>query len=80
MRIVVKESSHNIRLYFPSAWMLNRWTAAAICREAEKHGVKIRHSQMRTFLKALKHYRRTHPEWVLVEVNGAKGEYVKVKL
>lgn len=80
MKIIVKESDHNIRLRLPSRWILNRVTAAAICREAEKHGVKISHSQMRTLIKALHQYRKTHPDWVLAEVTGAKGEHVLVKL
>ena len=80
MRIIVKESDHNIRLRFPSGWMLNRFTASAICREAGKHGVKISPSQMRALIKALHQYRKTHPDWVLAEVIGAKGEHVLVKL
>ena len=80
MRIIVKEGSHNIRLRFPSSWMLNRFTAAAVCREANKHGVKMSPSQMRILIKALNQYRKTHPDWVLAEVTGAKGEHVLVKL
>lgn len=80
MRIIVKESEHNIRLRFPSGLILNRFTAAAICREVGKYGVKISPRQMRMLIKALHRYRKTHPDWVLAEVTGAKGEHVLVKL
>ena len=80
MRIIVKESEHNIRLLFPSRLILNSFTAAAICREAEKYGVKISPRQMRVLIKALHHYRKTHPDWVLAEVTGANGEHVLVRL
>lgn len=35
MKIIVKEDEHNIRLRIPSGLVLNRFTAGAICREAE---------------------------------------------
>ena len=80
MKIIVKESNCNIRLRLPTGLILNRWSTAALCREAERHGVKISRSQMQALIKALNHYRRNHPDWVLAEVSGAKGEYVIVKI
>ena len=80
MRISVKEQAHNFNLRFPTGLVLNRLTAAAICKEAGKHGVTITYRQAVGFLKALHAYRRAHKEWVLVEVTGAKGEYVQIKL
>ena len=80
MKIVVKESNHNIRLRFPTGLILNGCTSAALCRAAGKHGVGITHGQMRTLIKALHRYRRSHPDWVLVEVSSTKGGYVQVKL
>lgn len=80
MRIIVKEENHNIRLSLPTGLLLNRCVAGAACREAEKHGVKITPRQMRALFKAIKDYRRTHPDWVLAEVHNADGEYVYVKL
>ena len=80
MKIIVKESNCNIRLRLPTGLILNRWSAAFLCREAEKHGMKFNPSQMLALIKALNHYRRSHPDWVLAEVSGAKGEYVIVKI
>lgn len=80
MKIIVKEAEHNIRLSLPTGLLLNRCVAGIACRKAEKHGVRISPQQMRALFKGLKDYRRTHPNWVLAEVEGAKGEYVLVKL
>ena len=80
MIIIVKESNRNISLRLPTGLILNRWSTAALCREAEKRGVKISPSQMQALIKALNHYRRSHPDWVLAEVSGAKGEYIIVKI
>ncbi len=35
---------------------------------------------MLAFARLLNRYRRSHPEWVLVEVESADGDYVKIKL
>ena len=80
MRIIIKGEGHHMRLRLPTGLLLNRFTATAICAEAEKHGVLIRRDQMQTIIKALHHYRRTHPDWVLVEASCADGDYVWVKL
>ena len=80
MKIIVRESKRNIHLRFPTGFVLNGCTAFALCREAKKHGVTLTYPQMRTLIKALRQYRKTHPDWALVEVRGAKGEYVQIKL
>lgn len=80
MELTVKEEAHNIHLRIPTGMLLNRGTAFALCPKAQKHGITITHRQAVEFLKALHDYRRTHKEWVLVEVKGAKGEYVQIKL
>ena len=80
MRISVKEAAHNFCLRLPTGLVLNRLTAGAICKEAKKHGVNITYRQAVRFLKALHAYRRDRKDWVLVEVNSAKGEYVQIKL
>lgn len=80
MRLTVKETDHNIHLGLPTGLLLNRVTAFAIARKAKKHGVSVTYRQMMALISALHAYRRTHEEWVLVEVTGAKGEYVQIKL
>ena len=80
MRIIAKGDDHNVHLRIPTGIAFNRFTAGAISKEAGKYGVKISPHQARTLIKALKEYRRTHPDWVLAEVYSADGEYVLVKL
>ena len=80
MKIVVKEDSRNFRLHLPTSLMLNRCVACAVCREVKKHEVKLNSRQLNRLFKVLKDYRKTHPDWVLVEVHGAKGEYVQISI
>ena len=80
MRIIVKEAENNIRLVIPTGLLLNRWVAGIACRQADKYGVRLSPQQMQALFKALKDYRRAHPDWVLAEVCSADGEYVLVKI
>ena len=80
MKIIVKEPNHHIRLQIPTGLAFNRFTAAAISKEAGKYGVKLSPHQARILIKTLKEYRKAYPDWVLVEVHSANGEYVCVKL
>ena len=80
MRIIARGEDHHVRLRIPTGLVFNRFTAAAISKEASKYGVKLSPHQARALIKTLKKYRRTHPDWVLAEVHGADGEYVFVKL
>lgn len=79
MKIIVKEPEHHIRLRIPTGLVFNRFTAAAISKEADKYGVKISIHQVRILMKVLKEYRKKHPDWVLAEVQSGDGEYVLVK-
>ena len=80
MRIIAKGEDYHVRLRIPTGLVFNRFTSAAIGKEAGKYGVKLSPRQVRILIKTLKEYRRTHPDWVLVEASGPKSEYVKVKL
>ena len=80
MKIIAKGDDYNVRLRIPTGLAVNRVTAAAISKEMCKYGVKIRPHQARILMNELKKYRRTHPDWVLAEVQSGDGEYVLVKL
>lgn len=80
MKIIAKGDDYNVRLRIPTGLVFNRFTAAAISKEMGKYGVKIRPHQARILMNELKKYRRTHPDWVLAEVQSGDGEYVLVKL
>ncbi len=78
--VVLNPPSQDIRLTIPTGLVLNRLTAAIAPRCLKNSGVCITSKQAIAFVKELNRFRCAHPEWVLVEVQSADGEYVKVKL
>ncbi len=81
MKIVVR-SSQGPKLWipFPSALVFNRFSADFLVKMMDGNGMKLDKAQARAIIKALNQYRRKHRDWVLVEVQSADGDYVKVKL
>lgn len=81
MKIVIEGASgKNIHLHLPSRLMLNRATAAVLPSVLEQSGISISRKQVIYLLDTIHDCRRRFPDWVLVEVNSADGEYVEVKL
>jgi hypothetical protein len=81
MKIVVKSNEGpNLWLPIPSGLVLNRFVAGFAPQYLKEYGLDITKEQAISFVKALNKYRRRHPQWVLVEVQSAEGEYVKIKL
>ena len=80
MKITVKADEHNFSLRIPNALVLNRMTGSLVCSRLEKNEITLTTQQLRTLLKALRIYRKTHKDWVFVEVTGSNGEYVQIKL
>ena len=81
MEIVVKNSDGpNIFLPIPTGLVLNRFAAGLAAGYLRKYGLAVTKEQTAAFLAALHQYRRSHPEWVLVEVESADGDYVKIRL
>ena len=81
MRIIVKsKEGPNIWLPLPSGLLLNPLTARLAPKYLKDHGVHITSQQAVTFIKTLNRYRRKHRDWVLVEVESADGDYVKIKI
>ena len=80
MRIVVKSSEGNIWLPIPSGLVFNPLTACFAPKFLKEQGVEITRAQAIAFVKELNRYRRKHPKWVLMEVESADGDYVKIKL
>ena len=81
MKIVVKsKDGPNIWLPIPSCLVLNRFFAGFAPKYLKEYGIDITKEQAVSFVKALNQYRHRHPDWVLVEVQSAEGEYVKIKL
>lgn len=81
MRVFIKEDTgkkFNIRV--PSGMILNSVTAGIAAKECQKNGMEISKNQMKVLIKTLKDYKKTHPDWKLVEVSSADGERVEIVL
>lgn len=80
MRIVVKDKDSHLNLPIPTRLVVNGLTAAVLCRVLEKQGISVTRQQLMVFVHELHRFRRRHPRWTLVEVEGHDGEYVKIQL
>lgn len=80
MRIIVRDGEHNLNIPFPTGLMVNGLTARVACAALRKKGVPITQKQMAGLMKAWRRFRRRHPRWTLVEVEGHEGEQVKITL
>jgi len=81
MRIIVKESTgenHDIKI--PTGVALNRVTAGVVTSVLKKNGVALPKKQLLQLMKEAKKYKRNHPEWKLLEVEDADGEYVEITI
>ena len=79
MKIIV-HGKEMANLSLPSGLVLNPFSASALPMLLRKYGIAISGKQARALVKALNIYRRSHPEWVLVEVHSAQGEEVLIKV
>ena len=71
MKVRIKNNDRwSLRLSIPTFLMLNRFTAFMI----SKGDKDITYRQAWTFVREVKHYRRKHGKWKLVEVQTASGE------
>ena len=81
MKIVAKTNEGtNISLPIPTGLILNRFAAGFAPKYLKEYGLNITKEQAVTFVKELNRYRRKHRDWVLVEVQSAGGECIKIKL
>ena len=81
MKIQITSSNSNLNLPIPSCILLNRMAAASLIRKANrKYGCAVDPRLAGKLLNTLKVYRSNHPEWVLVEVQSANGETVRITL
>ncbi len=81
MKIVVRASNGpNIFLPIPSGLVFNRFTAGVLIKTMKQNGLNLDKKQALAIIKAVNAYRRKHRDWVLVEVDSADGDYVKIKL
>ena len=70
----------NLSIPIPTGLFCNRLTAGFAARAMEQNGYTATPEQMVRLFRAIRQYKRKHPDWVLVEVQSADGDYVYVKL
>ena len=80
MQIIINEGNDVPKIIrIPTGLLTNRITAFIAANTAMKEsGITAR--QLCTLMKAVKEYRKDHPEWALVEVDCKDGTFVKVVL
>ena len=80
MRIIISEEKDVPKsIHIPTGLLTNRISAFIAANIAMKEsGITAR--QLCTLMKAVKEYRKDHPEWALVEVDCKDGNFVKVVL
>ena len=81
MRIYIKEEGgHKLDIRIPTGMALNRVTAGIAAGICKKNGMEITKSQLFVLIKAIKEYKKHHPEWKLVELQDGDGDFVEIKL
>lgn len=82
MRIfVTKNGETRVNLHVPTGLLLNPVSATlASAFIKEKDGTRYTGEQLRKAAQVLKDYKRSHPDWVLVEVDTHEGEHVNITL
>ncbi len=81
MRIRISGSDGKLNLCVPTGLVLNRLTLGPVLTALNrKYNLPVKREQAGEFARALRQYRREHPEWVLVDVESADGERVYIKV
>ena len=70
----------NLFIPIPMGLFCNRLTAGIAAKAMEQNGWTATPAQMAKLFRCLRQTKRRHPDWVLVEVQSADGDYVRVKL
>ena len=70
----------NLFIPFPTGLLCNRLTAGIAAKAMAQNGWNATPAQMVRFFRAVRRYKRKHPDWVLTEVQSSNGDYVYVKL
>ena len=81
MKVVVKSASErDIRIPLPSFLFWNSMTALIAAGFLRKKQIPVTAGQLRKLFREVRLYKRSHPQWTLVEVQEADGGQVTVKL
>ena len=77
---VRSEEGPNLFIPIPTGLRCNRLTAGFSAKMMEQNGMHATPEQMVRFFRAVRQYKRKHPDWVMVEVQSSNGDYVYVTL
>ena len=77
---VRSEGGPNLFIPIPRGLLCNRLTAGFSAKMMEQNGMHATPEQMVRFFRAVRGYKRNHPDWVMVEVESSTGDYVYVKV
>lgn len=81
MRVTIKQTNdRGFCLKLPTGLALNRPVAWVLARKLRKQDVYISSKDLYRFMKAVRCYKKAHPDWLLAEVNSADGERISVML
>ena len=70
----------NLTIPLPTALFCNRLTAGFAAKAMAQNGWNATPEQMAKFFRVARQCKRRNPDWVMVEVQSAEGDYVYVKL
>lgn len=81
MKLIIRSHGNtDLNLTLPTGLALNGFAAGKIAAAARKHHYELTTAQAKLLIRGVKEYRRTHPEWVLVEIHSANGDEVFLQL
>ena len=82
MRIHVKDGKRNIRFWFPTGFIFSSITAEIAALTLRKYvndpHVNLSSKQLRVLFAEMRRIKQRHGSWELVNVEGARGEIIKV--
>ncbi len=76
IRVVCREGERKRKLFVPmpncllSIWLRSKWM--------KQFGISLTSQQSRKLLQEVRRCKKRHPDWVLVEVDDASGEQVRI--
>ncbi len=79
MKIQIKEAGgHKFCLPIPTGAVFGHITAAILPHALKDEGITITKKQAYQFIRELRRYKKAHPDWVLVDIEDAGGDTVKI--
>jgi len=79
MKIQIKEAGgHKFTLPIPTGAVFGHLTAAFLPRVLKDEDVTITRKQAYQLLKELRRFKKRHPDWILVDIQSANGDMVKI--